>query len=68
MSDPGDDEDEEEDSIQYNGYYRGGMWADSDAEEEPMELSGGPVAPDGGDENSVSPPAPPRVARVTPEF
>ena len=44
------------------------MWADSDAEEEPLELSGGPGAPDGGDENSVNPPAPPRDARQQPEF
>ena len=44
------------------------MWADSDTEEETLELSGGPGAPDGGDENSVNPLAPPRVARVTPKF
>ena len=44
------------------------MWDDSDAEEEPLELSGGSGAPDGRDENSVNPPVPPRVARVTPEF
>ena len=44
------------------------MWADSDTEEETLELSGGPGAPDGGDENSVNSPAPPRVARVPPEF
>ena len=59
LSDPVEDD---EDHIQYDGYYRGGMWADSDTEEETLELSGGPGAPDGGDENSVNPPAPTRVA------
>ena len=65
MSDP---EEDEEDPIQYDGYYRGGMWDDSDAEEEPLELTGGTGAPDGGDENSVNPVAPPRVAREPPEY
>ena len=65
LSDPVEDD---EDHIQYDGYYRGGMWDDSDAEEEPLELTGGPGAPDGGDENSVNPPAPSRVAREPPEF
>ena len=65
LSDPGEDD---EDPIQYDGYYSGGMWDDSDAEEEPLELKGGPGAPDGGDENSVNPPALPRDARQPPEF
>ena len=47
--------DDDEDLIQYDGYYSGGMWDDSDAEEEPLELTGGPGAPDGGDEDSVNP-------------
>jgi len=59
---------DDEDPIQYEGYYHGGMWDDSDAEEEPLELTDGPDAPDGGDENSVNPPAPPRGARQPPEF
>jgi len=65
LDDPVEDD---EDPIQYEGYYRGGMWEDSDAEEEPLELTDGPDAPDGGDENSVNPPAPPRDARQPPEF
>ena len=44
------------------------MWDDSDAEEEPLELTGGPGAPDGGDEDSVNPPAPHGDARQPPEF
>ena len=39
------------------------MWDDSDAEEEPLELTGGPGTPDGGDEDSVNPPAPHGDAR-----
>ena len=50
-----DDEDEEEEDIQHDGYYRGGMWADFDAEEEPLEISD-----DDGDED----PAPPLVPRA----
>jgi len=46
---------EEEEDIQHDGYYRGGMWADSDAEEEPLEISD-----DDGDED----PAPPLVPRA----
>ena len=65
LSDP---EEDDEDPIQYEGYYRGGMWDDSDAEEEPLELTDGPDSPDRGDENSVNPPAPPRDARQPPEF
>ena len=60
--------DDDEDPIQYDGYYSGGMWDDSDAEEEPLELTGGPGTPDGGDEDSVNPPAPHRDARQPPEF
>ena len=65
LSDPVEDD---EDPIQYDGYYRGGMWDDSDAEEEPLELTDGSDAPDGGDENSENPPASPRDARQPPEF
>jgi len=60
--------DDDEDPIQYEGYYRGGMWEDSDAEEEPLELTDGPGALDGGDENSVNPLALHRDARQPPNF
>ena len=44
------------------------MWDDSDAEEEPLELTDGPGALDGGDENSVNPLALHRDARQPPNF
>jgi len=63
-----DDEYEVEDYIQYDEYYRGGMWAASDAEEEPLELSEDPGASDGGHKDPADHPSPPAAALVLPKL
>ena len=54
--------------LEYDGYFGGGMWAASDAEEEPLELSEDPGAPDGGDKDPADPPSPPTAAPVLPKL
>ena len=39
--------------LEYDGYYRGGMWADFNAEEKPLELPDDHPTADSGDDSAV---------------